>query len=243
MALSFLIVGLIVGMVLGITGAGGALVAIPVFIHGFGYSLKDATVLSLLAVSLGGFLNLLPVYRNVERKLGIILFLSASFGVYLSSTWKTWTPDIVIKVLIIFVSLYALWVSWTSKTRTETEIKPSGKILGVIIGFFLGILTTLTGLGGGVLIFPALKGPLGLNDLRAVATGLLVIALTSSLSLLSQWSALTLAGDEVFFLSAGTILSVILVTRILKSVSECHAQLARRLLFSVVVTLAIVTLL
>ena len=44
------LLGVIIGVVMGLTGAGGALVAIPLFMQFQGMSLKEASVFSLIAV-------------------------------------------------------------------------------------------------------------------------------------------------------------------------------------------------
>ncbi|HJV26163.1 MAG TPA: TSUP family transporter [Aromatoleum sp.] len=45
-------IGLIVGLVLGLTGAGGSIFAVPLLMAGLGYSITQAATVSLLAVAI-----------------------------------------------------------------------------------------------------------------------------------------------------------------------------------------------
>ena len=56
--MSNILIGVIVGLIMGLTGAGGALISIPLFLSLMNVSLKEATVLSLIAVMLGSLINL-----------------------------------------------------------------------------------------------------------------------------------------------------------------------------------------
>ena len=55
--MNYLAIGSVIGLVMGLTGSGGALVAIPLFMYVLELGLKEASVLSLVAVRLASSFN------------------------------------------------------------------------------------------------------------------------------------------------------------------------------------------
>jgi hypothetical protein len=60
-------------------------------------------------------------------------------------------------------------------------------VLILVIGFFSGITNALFGVGGGVVMVPAMTLLLAYDTKRAVATSLLVIIPTSIISVAQKW--------------------------------------------------------
>lgn len=228
---------------MGLTGSGGALVAIPLFMFMLELGLKEASVLSLLAVLLASSINLISVRSDAHIKTAVIMFLASLIGSYSSVPLKDIIPDPVIALLLAAISILSLVMMWRKEEgdKKNSEIK-AGTMLEVISGFFLGILTTLTGLGGGVLLMPVLVGPFKLAQKQAVATSLLTILLSSSGSLAFQISKGFSAPElsSVLSLSAGIVASALLLKQMIKKVHVKHVELSRKVVFTVVVALALV---
>nr|WP_249327504.1 TSUP family transporter [Corynebacterium glutamicum] len=65
--------GLIIGLLLGMLGGGGAILAIPLLIYGFSFSATQATAASLIIAGLGALIGLISQYAagHVRLKEGL----------------------------------------------------------------------------------------------------------------------------------------------------------------------------
>ena len=242
--------GLIIGLVMGLTGAGGALVAIPLFIHILGMPLKEASVLSLLAVVIASSSNLWFQRKEADLRLGLFLLIFSGVGSFVASSWKSALPDTFLAGLLIAIAVYASYNMWrsmplSSATHTHKPKLTQQALLSISVGTLLGILTTLTGLGGGVLMVPVLQRLYHYPASRAVATSLLAVSLSSMLSLFIQhFRGHPLTPDLSWtFLFAGIVLGAFAISKVLRQVSTDHVLLARKVVFSLVAALAVLTLL
>ena len=177
-----LIIGILIGIVMGLTGAGGALVAIPLFMQFMFQSLKEASLYSLIAVVLASLINYLTQKFFTQYKTGLIIIAASAFGSFVTAPFKEALPSIWIAVILTLVSVYALYSVWSpAKIKPEHLGRPCENCwLSMIVGFFLGALTTFTGLGGGVLMLPILIGLYHFSQEQAVATSLFTVGLSSS---------------------------------------------------------------
>ena len=231
-----LIIGLIVGIIMGLTGAGGALIAIPLFLHLTGASLKEATILSLIAVLLGTGINLINKLKNINKK---IIFFFVSFGAIaslLSLSLKKLTPDLAIAFMLAALGTYSLWSVWKKKkTNNVYELRTSALRLA-LIGLLIGVITTLTGLGGGVILIPLLINFIGMTYDEALPHSLLTIFIISSISLILQINTrvdlITL--KEISLLAGGVAIALFIQAFILKKLSQSQLEFLRKLVFSFV---------
>lgn len=238
--------GLLVGAVMGLTGSGGALVAIPLFVYVLGMSLKDATSFSLVAVILASLINFIPQRQIANKKVGFLIIPFAILGSYFSIPLKVIAPEILIKGLITAIALYSFWSLWsrkpTSNSATEeitysSETRFNPILITPVVGIFLGALTTLTGLGGGVLLMPVLVSVFDFSTERAVATSFIPIGFTSLFSLIFQWqSGFVLPSNIVMLdLCLGIFLIAVVIHFFIHIVSAKIANLIRKWVFSVIV--------
>lgn len=240
----YIFCGMIIGSIAGLTGAGGALVAIPLFMQFLGMTLKEASVYSLLAVIAATAINYLLQRKFAQNRLAIGVIFFSAVGSFLMTPWKLVVPDIAIATLLASVALYSLYNVWTHRSRKDqpSETQAINLWLSIPTGLMVGALTTLTGLGGGVLLIPIFLRFYPFTDVEAVATSLLVITFSALLSLTAQLLGgfvipfnLGLLYLVVGILGAAIALKVVLPTLSLEKVS-----LARKIVFSFVVLLAII---
>ena len=242
----YLVCGLIIGVVMGLTGAGGALIAIPLFMQYLDMPLKEASVYSLLAVVIASLSNFIAQRANTNFKVSILIVCISAIGSYLSAPYKLLIGDYVIKTLLITISLFATYGVWF---KSKPVVKSSNGLksyflLSLPIGLSLGVLTTFTGLGGGVLMLPIFLKLYSFNQEEAVASSLLVVALSSFFSLLIQAkNGLKMNLDvNTIYLTIG-ILSAVFMLKIATSKFPLKAVLLiRKIVFTMVVCLAIMKL-
>lgn len=172
---------------MGLTGAGGALVAIPLFMHFLDMPLKEASVYSLIAVVLASLSNFYFQRKNANLTLALIFIVASTIGSLLSHPYKALLPDTGIALLLALIAVYSLYNVWLPAKYGEfSGLEKINLPKTIIIGLILGVLTTFTGLGGGVLMLPVLLSMYKLPQKAAVATSLLIVALSSLSSFIIQ---------------------------------------------------------
>ncbi|NDD92228.1 sulfite exporter TauE/SafE family protein [bacterium] len=250
MILSWAIIGIIVGLLLGVTGAGGAIVAVPLFVYLDGVSVKDATVLSLVAVLSASGMNWFFQRKSADSKLAFILFSFSVLGSSLFRSVKQQSPEWLITGLFTTVGILSLASVWRKKTPVGSALKIQRPTKGPLLvksalsGFGLGALVTMTGLGGGVVLLPVLKSVFDLSLTAATATSLLTIFLSSIFSLGLQGRVLASRAEltPVLALIVGSILSALLTQKIISKLGVQSLDRLRQVLLTVVIVISSLSL-
>lgn len=199
-----LFLSLLIGIVLGLVGGGGAVLTIPLVVYLFGESTDTATTYSLVIVACSSFIGVVQRFGKKQ-----VSFKEALFFVFPSMTLaflirryrKTVIPDEIelfglnftrdffIDILLVIVMLVVAYRMFSSFRRPEKDKQLSiGKIM--LLGFLTGGLSGFLGAGGGFIIVPILL-MLGLEIKKAIGTSLFIIAIQSSIALLGDLSATT----------------------------------------------------
>lgn len=236
--------GIVIGIVMGLTGAGGALVAIPLFMQFMDQSLKEASLYSLVAVVVASLSNFLAQKKFTKYKTGLVIVIVSAIGSYLTAPFKEALSSLWIAIILSMVSLYALFSVWfPTKIKEEHIGKPLDNVwVSIIVGLTLGALTTFTGLGGGVLMLPILLGVYRFTQPQAVATSLFAVGLSSLSSLVIQISqgAKFEIGVGFLYLLVGILSAVFLLKRYSRHLKPEVLIKWRQIVFTIVVLLALV---
>lgn len=238
--MTFLFIGLTIGLMMGITGAGGAIVSIPLFQIANGVLLKEATVLSLITVIFGTGVNLVERIREVSWKIVLAFTVSGVAANYLALPLKKMMPEIAITSLLIIIGLYSI-VSVLSPKTDVRETKDPHLVFIALIGIILGLVTTFTGLGGGVLLIPILLGIFGMTYEKAIPTSLASILFISLSSLVFQWKTVSplVSGKDILFIALGATLAYLVLRKLLRSLSSEKIAVLRKSTF---VTVTVISL-
>jgi uncharacterized membrane protein YfcA len=240
-------IGMMIGLIMALTGSGGALIAIPLFMRFLEMNLIEATNLSLVAVSLSAFFNLVAQWERVDYRLSLSIIPFSIATSYFMSPLKTLVSEWMIFLLLVFVSclgIVSVW--WPIKKHANTKKKTKFYYLGsALLGVVLGALTTFTGLGGGVILMPAYILIFRFSQEEAVATSFLPILLTSLFAFWFQWKIGFVPPKPSAFLSlAGGIATMaILFPYLLKRFSFDSIHSMRRISFSLIVILSLTNIL
>lgn len=186
-----LVVGLLIGAVLGLIGAGGAIVAVPAFLYLFGFGALEATTASLAVVAASAASGIVPRWRRgqIDARHGWIVWALGIPGTFLGTRLAAVIPGAVIVVgfaIVMLGAAVAMWRKSSGSTPAEPHRRPWWVLLLVALG--IGLLTGLFGVGGGFLIVPALVLVFGFSFGLAAGTSLLVIALNSLTALVFKFS-------------------------------------------------------
>lgn len=186
-----LLTGAVVGLALGATGSGGSLLAIPLLVYGVGTSVQAATVLSLALVALSALIGAGEAFRDgaVRIKAGLMFggtgLAGGAVGAMLHPLFR---PEVLLISLGVII-VAAAGQMWRRSDRPVTDgpgescadqFPRTCRIKAASLGFVVGVLTGLLGVGGGFVIVPALTLWLGFPVRIAVGTSLFVIALVAA---------------------------------------------------------------
>ena len=221
-----LLLGLLIGTVLGVVGAGGAILAVPGLIAVMGLSATAATTSSMVivgAAALSGALRRVKS-KNLDIKTGIIFSLLGFLGTLAGSQLVGFFSDQTLILLFASLMFAAAFGMWRTQVLDKEVVKPAW-ILVVLTASAVGLLTGLLGIGGGFLIVPALVLVLGVKVKLAAGTSLVAIAMNSVIALLLRsdywhmvpWnSVLVFAGAAVVASFIATPLATKLPSKILQ---------------------------
>ncbi|MCY1285203.1 Sulfite exporter TauE/SafE [compost metagenome] len=178
--LEYLAVGVILGLLLGLTGAGGSLVALPLLLS-LHLPLHDAIGVSLGAVALSAAIGAIPRARLGQVAWRPVLLLTAAGwpGSALGQWLGHYVPE---AVLIVGFCVLVLWSAQRIWFNSSTPKEGGGPVRNgplLALGLGVGTLSGLMGVGGGFLIVPGLLWFTPLSMLAATATSMAVIALVS----------------------------------------------------------------
>lgn len=235
-----ILIGIFIGLAMGLTGAGGALISIPLFIHFFDMSLKEASTFSLAGVVISAFLNYFFQRSKVDYKVAVKLIIFASIGSLLSYPLKSYASDFLIAIMLSLIACYSLYTVWRPSNKAELAEKNTGLALTIFVGLMLGFFATMTGLGGGVLLLPILISVFHFPQSRAVATSLFVICFSSLSSFIIQIiqdDSIKMRSD-LWLLVVGIIISSYGVKTLMNRVKPEKVDKIRKISFSLIVTMA-----
>lgn len=171
-----------IGAALGVLGAGGAIVTVPVLVYVVGLEAPQAAATSLLVVGLVAAVGVATRWRSVRLRSGLVFGLAGMLGV-LPGVWLNHrvAPAVVGATfggLMLFAALRLL-----RQGQGAPPARGPHPLLALGAGAGVGFATGFLGVGGGFLIVPALVLLLGLDLAAAAATSLLVIALNCAAGL------------------------------------------------------------
>ncbi|MGZ4609174.1 MAG: sulfite exporter TauE/SafE family protein [Actinomycetes bacterium] len=182
--------GLLIGVLLGLLGAGGSILAVPALVYGAGQPLSSAIPTSLLVVGVSAAAAVVPRIRARQVQWRIAAVVGGS-GVLAAFAGTAVNRALDPRVVLLGFSLVML-VAALRMLREQPELGgdcalPGGGVnwrgclpKAVGTGVAVGFLTGLFGVGGGFLIVPALVLLLGLSMTVAVGTSLVVVAVNSA---------------------------------------------------------------
>lgn len=186
----------VIGISLGLLGAGGSILAVPLLVYVAGLPAKEAIATSLLVVGVTSAVAVLPHARagRVRWRTGLIFGLAGMAGAYAGGRLAEFIPAGIL--LTAFALMMLATAAAMIRGRRDTENKPVPHQLPALRiiaeGVVVGLVTGLVGAGGGFLVVPALALLGGLPMPVAVGTSLVVIAMKSAAGLAGYLSSVSI---------------------------------------------------
>ncbi len=203
--LALLIVGLVAGVAAGLFGIGGGVIIVPALTILLGFELKKATGTSLAALLMPvSIFAAIAYYRAGKLKISTAawvalgILITSGIGANIAIGLSTAVLRQVYGIFLLYVSWRFIeprkWQAEMQKRMLEKEKPPATPVTEAdppettvawyilfIVGLVAGILSGMFGIGGGVVIVPALVGLLRMDQKRAVGTSLAALLLPVSL--------------------------------------------------------------
>ncbi len=227
-----LALGLIIGMTLALTGAGGGILAVPLLVFGAGIGVAQAGPIGLLAVGLAASLGaLLGLRAGVVRYRAAALIAGAGMLVAPAGLWMARQVDnrwlsILFALILLYVAFntYRKAASTAGGSATAPEHSPAcireaarGRFIWTrpcatalsLSGLVAGVLSGLLGVGGGFVMVPALQRYTDLTMQSIVATSLATIALIAAAGVATSAASGTMNWDIALPFAGGALLGML----------------------------------
>lgn len=191
--------GLLIGLALGLLGAGGSILAVPALVYAAGQPLASAIPASLLIVGVSSAAAVVPRLRTGTVRWPVALVFGAAgvpaaFGG--AALGRLLPPRVLLLGFAALMAVVAVRMLTGHRSSGGACRTSSGRVnwraclpKALAAGAVVGVLTGLFGVGGGFLIVPALTLLLGLDAAQAVATSLVIIVINSAAGLAAHASA------------------------------------------------------
>jgi len=184
--------GLVIGLVVGTVGGGGAILALPVLVYVLGEPVGPASTASLIVVALAASVGAGAQARNhnVCVRLAVTFSLPAAAGSLVGTIANKQVsgPALILAfVPVMALAGIATWQRACSDGAEEDLACPTVATPKLIsAGVLVGALTGFFGVGGGFVIVPLLTLWFKMSFRRAVGTSLIIITLTGIAALASH---------------------------------------------------------
>lgn len=224
-------IGIVVGLVMGMLGGGGAILTLPALVYLLGQEVPAATATSLLVVGANAAVGALTHHLAGRVRWRTALVFAA--GVLCGAMPGVWLNRMVPEALVLVLFAGVLLAAATMMVRWHPSAAqvPAGDCRGLSYclraagaGLGIGLLTGFFGVGGGFLIVPALLRGLRIAMPQAVATSLAIVSLNAVSGLVGHVLFGRVQPGLVLPLLAGSVAGIGVGTRLSGTVPEVLLQ-------------------
>lgn len=179
--------GIPIGFQLGMTGTGGALLAVPLLVYVVGVTVQEAAAMSLVVVAASSLYGTWEYSRagQVQVKATLAFMWTGMLGAWGGAYGHHLISKEILLIAFGFLLLLSRWlIVRQTKIQSRTQatsacakhfpVRCWPKAAGV--GLAVGLLNGFFGLGGGFMIVAALVLILGFPNRLAIGTSLSIIA-------------------------------------------------------------------
>lgn len=218
----------VIGILLGMLGGGGSIMTIPVLVYGLGFSMKEAVPMSLVVVGVTSLFGAASHHRrgnvrwDAALSFGPTAILGAFTGARAAHLVSSRVQLIIFACLMLAaaVSMYfgpSLW-----QGSADSNLAPARRPFSLIaaLGFLVGMLTGLVGVGGGFLYVPALVLLGGLVMKDAVGTSLILIIISCLTGFVGYLGTISLDWRATGWFTGLAVVGVVIGTRAASLVSQ-----------------------
>ena len=233
------IAAVLIGVLLGLIGAGGSILTIPVLVYLIGISPVNATSYSLFIIGISAFIGGLRYLKNnlICLRTVLVFGLPSVISIFFTRKYLLHaipnhlfnigqieiTKDAGLMILLATLMLVSAYTMIKKPSSVRIDLQKNNEQYRYFLifqqGIIIGALVGLVGAGGGFLIIPALVMLAKLPMKKAVGTSLAIIALNSSIGFLSDFGVHQFDWNFLVIFSAFAISGIILGSYFSKYIS------------------------
>ncbi len=186
--LVLILTGVGVGFTTGLLGIGGGFILVPILYYllinmGFDptMAIRAAFGTSLAIIIPTAISSAIGHYRKQQVDLKATIYMGGSgfLGALLGGYIATHIPGDISRILFGILLLLVAFRMLFFKEPLSYRIKLDNILLFLLVGYFAGIMSGLFGVGGGIILIPAMVLVMGFNMREAGGTTSAIIILTS----------------------------------------------------------------
>ncbi|MBU0752953.1 MAG: sulfite exporter TauE/SafE family protein [Gammaproteobacteria bacterium] len=232
MLLLVIIAGAATGIVLGLFGSGGSIIAMPALMVLLDVEAKSAIAMSLGIVAVTATITAWDHWRhgNVDTRVALVFGIFGIVGTFAGAKVGVITPVAVQLALFALVMYAAAWKmlkpALVPQLSAAGGLPPPERAVEVRMGHIaahgigVGVLTGVVGVGGGFLIVPALALLSGLRMKLAIGTSLAIVAAKSYAGFLGYLGAVPIDWNIMGAFTAVTVAGSFAGTRLAHRFSQ-----------------------
>lgn len=244
------ILALAVGLVLGLLGGGGSILAVPIFLYVFHVPPKPAIAMSLVVVGMSAFVGFLTHWRQgtVNVRIAVTFGVLAMAGSFAGARVARFVPaPVQLALFAAFAFTGAIMMLRDSlraprpvaSTVDESAPLRFSTLLGVQ-ALAVGVLTALIGAGGGFLIVPALVLMANVPVKEAIGSSLLIIAMNASSGVIGYLGQVAFDWRLVSWFTGVAAIGAVIGTRFMRRVPAARIKQAFAIMILVLGTYLVV---
>ncbi len=177
-----------IGVSLGLFGSGGSIITLPVLIYLFGFDPKTAIAASLGVVSIISLFGASRAYlaKQVDLRVVASLAIPGAIGAWVGAYIAQYLhSDVQLGGFVVMV-LIAAYRMYRSGQKPPKARKTRAMWLVTLVGFLMGMVTGIIGVGGGFIVVPVLVLLIRLPMVQAVGTSLSIVFINSLVGFLGH---------------------------------------------------------
>ncbi len=163
--IALIVTGLIAGTLGGLLGIGGCVIMLPSLAFLFGYPLPVAigtTITAVILTATSGAIGHIRM-KNVDYSTAKVVAVSGAVGAAVGSVIffyiasQLWLLNFILGFAFLYVSIRMVYEGIVKRKMPEKpgNVVPDSGAAKATIGFFIGIITGIVGLGGGYALVPS----------------------------------------------------------------------------------------
>jgi uncharacterized membrane protein YfcA len=222
--------GLGMGLVLGVFGAGGSIVAVPVFVYLLGHDVEQAIAMSLIVVGTASLVGAVRAWRAGRVRLrpalqfGAVAILGAYGGARAAAVVSDAVQMTTFAVTVLCAAVLMLRGEAPSARAGASGASSSphsqSTVVLALTALGVGVITGLVGVGGGFLVVPALVILAGLSMGTAVGTSLVVIVMNAAAALVGNIGRVDPPWPVLTWITAFAVIGVVVGSRLGRSIPQ-----------------------
>jgi len=190
----YIVVGLFVGCVGAILGIGGGIFVVPLMSFVFGVDPQQAAGTSLFVVMINSFSGAVGYMRkkmvcvDAAWRFALATVPGALVGGYVSDLLSAEALSVVFAILFALLAVYMLLKSRSETGLSECVVteKYNWK-LGSALSMLVGFLSSILGIGGGIIHVPMMTYLLRFPIKVSVATSTAILFVSATSGVVSHW--------------------------------------------------------